>query len=129
MFYSFMVESPPRLALAQQTGAQVVVSVLNEKLEAIRALCQVFHVLRLEAFGAVASEDFNPSRDIATFVVECDADNARVQYERFFGLLQGLEILLGCRIDLVDYKALQAGKVVQQIPESRMPVYVAAHQS
>lgn len=100
-------------------------SVLDEKLETVRALCGVFHVLRLEAFGAVTSDDFDPSRDIASFVVESEPADARVQYERFFGLLQGLEVLLGCRIDLIDYKAWREGRVVQQIPESRVPIFMA----
>lgn len=100
-------------------------SILDEKLETIRAVCQAFHVVQMDAFGAVAEDRFDPARDTANFLVACEPSNPRAQYERFFGLLQALEILLGCRIDLVDYKALQEGTISQQVPEVIRPVYLA----
>ncbi len=100
-------------------------SILDEKLETIKAVCQAFHVVQLDAFGPVAEDRFDPARDTASFLVACEPSNPRAQYERFFGLLQALEILLGCRIDLVDYKALQDGTLSQQVPEVIRPVYLA----
>ena len=101
-------------------------SVLEEKLDTIRAICQAFHILQMDAFGPVARDDFDPSRDAASFLVECAPAPPRAQYERFFGLLQALEILLGCRIDLVDYKALREGSIAQKMPETVKPVYVVS---
>jgi len=109
------------------TGDCSVVSVLDEKVETIRAVCQAFHVLQLDAFGPVAEPDFDPSRHAASFLVECEPTSPRAQYERFFGLLQALEILLGCRIDLVDYKALRDGTIPQKMPEIICPIYVSKH--
>lgn len=100
-------------------------SILNEKIDTIRALCQAFHVLQLDAFGPVVENDFDPSNAAASFLVECEPCNPRAQYERFFGLLQALEILLGCRIDLVEYKAIREGSIAQKMPESVMPLFIA----
>lgn len=100
-------------------------SILDEKIDSIRAVCQAFHVLQLDAFGPVTKDDFDPSRDAATFLVECEPSSPRAQYERFFGLLQALEILLGCRIDLVEYKAMREGSVAQKMPESVKPLFMA----
>lgn len=106
-------------------GDGCVVSVLDEKIETIKAVCQAFHVLQLDAFGPVAEPNFDPSRQTASFLVECEPASPRAQYERFFGLLQALEILLGCRIDLVDYKALREGTVPQKMPETVRPIYIS----
>ena len=116
-------------ALLTNKGTFNAVPILEEKLGGIRALCQVFHVLQLDAFGAIIDDDFDPSHDVASFVIKSEPANVRVQYERFFGLLQGLEVLLECRIDLIDYKALIERSIVQQVPEDRLPVYVAKKQA
>ena len=104
-------------------------SIIDEKLDTIRAVCQAFHVLQLDAFGPVVGDGFDPSHDDASFLVKCEPSNARAQYERFFGLLQALEILLGCRIDLIDYKALREGSVARQMPEFVKPLFVAKNLS
>lgn len=109
---------------SKDTGAYAIVSILDEKLATIQAICQAFHVLQLDAFGPLVGDNFDPARDTASFLVECEPSELRAQYERFFGLLQALEILLGCRIDLVDYKALREGTIAQQQPEIIKPVYL-----
>ncbi|MCK5862820.1 MAG: hypothetical protein KAH38_10060 [Candidatus Hydrogenedentes bacterium] len=104
-------------------------SILDEKLETVQAICQAFHVLKLDAFGPVAGDKFEPSHGAASFLVECEPASQRARYERFFGLLQALEILLGCRIDLVDYRALRDGSIARKIPEVIKPVYVRSTSS
>ena len=43
---------------------------VEQHLEAIRALCREYGVARLEVFGSAATEEFDPDRSDVDFIVE-----------------------------------------------------------
>jgi predicted nucleotidyltransferase len=102
-----------------------MMSVVNEKQDAIRTLCQVYHVQRLDVFGSVTSEAFDPSRSDIDFLVEFECSSPAMHYECYFGLLEGLEKLFGRHVDLVEYALLRNPYFRETVDETREVVYAA----
>ena len=68
------------------------------------ALCRQYGVRRLELFGSAASDDFNPSTSDVDFFYEFDPTETHDYADRFFGLMEALELLLCRKVDLVSAK-------------------------
>lgn len=100
-----------------------MLSFVNEKQDAIRALCQVFHVQRLDVFGSVTDESFDPSRSDLDFLVEFECSSPDVHYECYFGLLEGLEKLLDRHVDLVEYSVLRNPYFKESVDKTRESIY------
>ena len=91
----------------------------------IAAICQRFHVRRLEVFGSAArADDFNPASSDVDFLVEF-ADDAFAGLQNFFGAKTALEQLLGRTVDLVEPGAVRNPYVLASINRNREPVYAA----
>lgn len=71
----------------------------------IEALCRQYHVKRLELFGSAARGEFNAATSDLDFFVEFEDLGWKGSSNRYFGLLHGLEDLLGRHVDLVDRAA------------------------
>lgn len=102
-----------------------MMSVVNEKQDAIQMLCQRYHVQRLEVFGSVTGEAFDPSCSDIDFVVEFECCSPAVHYECYFGLLEGLEKLFDRHVDLVEYALLRNPYFRETVDETREVVYAA----
>ena len=70
-------------------------------------LCRRFHVRRLQLFGSAARGDFNPAASDVDFLVEFNEASWEGSSDRYFGLLFGLEDLLGRKVDLVERSAVR----------------------
>jgi len=91
----------------------------------IAAICQRFHVSRLEVFGSAArADDFNPASSDVDFLVEFATD-AVVDLQDFFGTKTALEQLLGRAVDLVEPGAVRNPYVLASINRNREAVYAA----
>jgi len=91
----------------------------------IAAICQRFHVSRLEVFGSAArADDFNPASSDVDFLVEFATD-AAVGLQDFFGTKTALEQLLGRAVDLVEPGAVRNPYVLASINRNREAVYAA----
>lgn len=91
----------------------------------IAAICQRFHVSRLEVFGSAArADDFNPASSDVDFLVEFAAD-ATVGLHNFFGTKTALEQLLGRAVDLIEPGAVRNPYVLASINRNREAVYAA----
>ena len=77
--------------------------------EELRDLCRRFHVRRLDLFGSAARRaDFDPAKSDLDFLVEfAERDD---DLTRFVDFKEALEVLLARRVDLVDRKAIEAGR-------------------
>lgn len=73
--------------------------------EAIGALCRKHGVRSLVVFGSALSERFDHTRSDVDFLVEF-ADDLTSRFDAYFGLKEGLEVLLGRPVDLVTPGAL-----------------------
>lgn len=91
----------------------------------ISAICQRYHISRLEVFGSAArADDFNPASSDADFLVEF-ASGALPSLEAFFGAKADLEQLLGRGVDLVEPGAVRNPYVLASINRNREAVYAA----
>lgn len=91
----------------------------------ISAICQRYHIRRLDVFGSAArADDFNPATSDADFLVEF-APEAHAGLGEFFGAKTELEQLLGRGVDLVEHAAVRNPYVLASINRNRELVYAA----
>jgi predicted nucleotidyltransferase len=84
---------------------------IDEKRDAVAALCRRYGVARLEVFGSAARGlDFDPKRSDFDFLVEFEKPSNLPPLEQFFGFAEALEKLLGRPVDLVERKAVEASR-------------------
>jgi uncharacterized protein len=102
------------------------VPLITEHLEAIRALCREFGVARLEVFGSVCTDEFDPERSDIDFLIDYPED-----YEvgpwlgRFFDLKDRLETLLGRSVDLGMIGAGRNTYFIRSMNETHQLVFAA----
>ncbi|MGH2614150.1 MAG: nucleotidyltransferase family protein [Thermomicrobiales bacterium] len=100
--------------------------VLAEHLEAIRALCREFGVLRLEAFGSVCTPEFDPERSDVDFLVEYPSDYDFGPWaSRLVAFQEALAELLGRKVDLIMTRAIRKKHFLQSIDGTRQLLYAA----
>lgn len=89
----------------------------------ISAICQRYHISRLEVFGSAArASDFNPDSSDTDFLVQF-APDAQAGLDAFFGAKAALEQLLGRTVDLVEAGAVRNPYVLASINRNRETVY------
>ena len=98
---------------------------LEEHRSQLAELCRRFGVRRLGLFGSGADGRFDPARSDLDFLVEFESPDFRGAADRYFGLLEGLEALLGRGVDLVELPAIRNPYFLRGIAASRTPLYAA----
>ena len=84
---------------------------IEERRDAVAALCRRYGVTRLELFGSAArGVDFDPQRSDFDFLVDFDLRTSLSPLEQFIGFAEALEHLLGRRVDVVERKAVEASR-------------------
>jgi len=100
-------------------------AVLDEQAAEVKKLCEQFHVAKLEAFGSVLKEDFNPESSDIDFLIEFD-NQGRLNYaDNFFGLQKSLEDLFGQAIELVVESAVSNPYFKKNINSTKAMIYEA----
>jgi len=83
---------------------------INEKRDALAAICRRYGVARLEVFGSAArGTDFDPNRSDADFLVTFKPAT-RNDLAVFSDLKEALERLLRRPVDLVEREAIEASR-------------------
>jgi hypothetical protein len=99
---------------------------IERNLEAIRALCREFGVVRLEVFGSAATGAFDPDRSDVDFLVEYAPETDLGPWmKRYFELEERLAALLGRPVDLVMVGALHNPYFIRSVNASRRLLYAA----
>lgn len=91
----------------------------------IEALCRRFHVKRLEVFGSVLRDDFDPARSDVDFLVELDKTKSGNLFHDYMDLRQALVELLGRPVDLVMPAAIRNPYLRSRIDAQRTLLYAA----
>ncbi len=103
-----------------------MVPLIEQHLEAIRALCREHGVNRLELFGSAATDAFDPARSDIDFVVEYPPGyEFGLWLTRYFEFKDQLEALLGRSVDLVMVGAMRERHFIESANESRRLLYAA----
>ena len=99
---------------------------IEDKLPAVKTLCQKHGVEALYLFGSAAKGEMNETSDY-DFMVRFSSEVKLLEYaDNYFSLHGKLEELLGRKVDLVSEKSVKNPVLVKEIMETRIPLYEAA---
>lgn len=93
--------------------------------ELLVALCQKYHVRRLDVFGSAARADFDEQSSDVDLLVDFEEMPYAERADAYLGLLTDAEALLGRRVDLVEVGAVRNPYLRQGIEASRQLLYAA----
>lgn len=102
-----------------------MVAVLEDRLDAIRGACERFHVARLDVFGSVLRDDFEPGRSDIDFLVDFGSMAPLDKPDAYFGLLDQLRAILGTEVDLVMVGALKNRYIREDVNRTKQQLYAA----
>jgi hypothetical protein len=100
-------------------------AMLMVRREQLVALCQKYHVRRLEVFGSAARDDFDDRSSDIDLLVEFEEMPFPDRGDAYLGLLVEAEALLGRPVDLVELGAVRNPYLRQGIEASRQLLYAA----
>lgn len=98
-------------------------SLIDDNLEAIRALCRNYGVARLDVFGSAADSRLMTNLSDVDFVVTFAEPHLPGYADRYLGLAEALEALLGRPVDLVVDRAIRNPYFRSEVEASRHPLY------
>lgn len=97
--------------------------IIREHLDAIVALARAYQVERLEVFGSVMTDRFDPERSDIDFLVEMQERGALDDFRRYVGLEDALGGILPVRFDLVLTDALRRESFRREAEKTRRVIY------
>src|SRR4051794_23970945 len=100
-----------------------MVKLIEQHRPEIETLCRKYEVKRLEVFGSAARGDFDPTRSDVDFFYEFDVKNSKGLADRYFGLIEDLERLLGVKVDMVSAKDVTNPYFLEVANRHRMMLY------
>ena len=104
-----------------------MLAITEEKRDAIRALCREYGVARLEVFGSVMGDAFDPERSDVDFLVTYPEG---YDFGPWMGRVQDLEAALaeivGSNVDLVMSSALRNRWFRREADKTRVVIYDAS---
>jgi len=106
-------------------GGTHMVSVLGDKMDAIRQSCKNYNVVRLDIFGSALREDFEPDRSDIDLLVDFGPMPPFDKPDAYFGLLNELRNILGTEVDLVMVGALKNRYIRDDINRTKQQLYAA----
>jgi predicted nucleotidyltransferase len=103
-----------------------MISFIEENYESLKSLCKKYRVKRFEVFGsALTGEGFDPENSDLDFLVEFLPLQPGEHANAYFGLLEALQDLFRCSIDLVETKAIRNPYFLESINQNRKEIYAA----
>ena len=103
----------------------MTVAVVLEQASELEKLCVRYHVERLDLFGSAASGGHREGDSDLDFLVEFRPLPSGAYADAYFGLLEALERLFDCHVDLVVESAIQNPFFRQRVEETRTQIYAA----
>ena len=91
----------------------------------LQELCLQFGVKRFELFGSAARGGFDEKTSDLDFLVEFLPTDPARHAHAYLNLLVALEDLFGCRIDLLEVKAIKNPYLMESINRTRIELYAA----
>ena len=102
-----------------------MVAVITGKIDEIIRACERFRVERLDVFGSVLRDDFEPGRSDIDFLVEFGSMPPSDKPDAYFGLLDELRTIFGAEIDLVMAGALKNRYIRDDVNRTKWKLYEA----
>ena len=98
---------------------------IEKNRKALYELCRLYGVKRLEVFGSILRDDFDPARSDIDVLVEFKPAVA-TSFTNFLNLKEALEALFQRPVDLMELSAVSNRRLRYYIEQSKSPVYEAA---
>lgn len=98
---------------------------LDHRLSDVAEICRHHGVERLEAFGSVMREDFDPSSSDLDFIVRFAPPHGRGYADRYLSLAEALENLFGRPVDILTERSMRNPILKQSIAADRRIIYDA----
>jgi predicted nucleotidyltransferase len=103
-----------------------MIELVDEKRAELAELCRRYGVDRLYLFGSAATDRFVPTSSDLDFVVELrDRQPADSYPDRYLRLLEALEELFGCPVDLVVDSAIRNPCFRDAVEKTKALLYAA----
>ncbi len=99
---------------------------IEYKRRELEALCERRGVERLALFGSALRDDFDSEKSNLDFSVTFSPMSPERHAAAYFGLLDDLEGLFGCRVDLVEIGAVRNPYLRRSVEEEQETLYAAA---
>ena len=101
-----------------------MIRLIEDKRDAIGALCRKYRVAKLEVFGSAADDTFDPTCSDVDFLVEfLPGESLGPWLSHYFGLKAEFETVLGCRVDLVIPGAMRNPYFIREANRTRKVLY------
>ena len=102
-----------------------MVAPLENKREAIAALCRKYGVVRMDVFGSAIRDDYRMGESDVDLLADFgDQDPFRL-VDAYFGLLDELRTLLGTNVDLVMSDAIKNRYIRAEVERTKQVLYAA----
>ncbi len=98
-------------------------TLIDDHRTAIAELCRKYGVRRLDVFGSVLRDDFDPERSDVDFLYEWDGATDRNRFHDLMDLKEELASLLGRPVDLVSATYIRNPYFKAAVEATREPVY------
>src|SRR5689334_17901406 len=97
---------------------------IEKNRDAISRICHRHRVRRLEVFGSILRDDFDPSRSDIDVLVEFNPA-VTADFTNYLNLKEALEGLFHISVDLVELSAVRNHRLRHHIEQSKRPIYDA----
>lgn len=97
-------------------------NIIQKNIEAIKRLCEKYHVKKLFVFGSVLTDRFGEQSDV-DFVVEFNAIDLYSYAENYWNLKENLEMVLERPVDLLEKQTIKNPHLLGSINKNRDLVY------
>lgn len=98
---------------------------VEDRLDAIVALCRKYQVARLDVFGSALRDDFRPGDSDIDLLVDFGEMDPYFKVDHYFDLLDELSELLGVEVDLVMVGALKNPYIAADVHATKRLLYAA----
>ena len=100
-------------------------SLIEQNREKIAALCRQYGVTRLDVFGSILREDFDPAHSDVDVVAEFGPPASGDSLGQYFDFKESLEALFGRPVDILSSGKIRNPYVRRAVERGRTPVYGA----
>jgi len=96
--------------------------IINENIESLKNLCNVYNVDKMYLFGSALTSNFNDQSDI-DFLVKFKTMELSDYLENYIYLKENLESLFGRKVDLLEEQTLRNPILIKSINKSKELIY------
>jgi predicted nucleotidyltransferase len=98
--------------------------ILEDNIEALKALCLEYNVGSLYAFGSVCTDQFNQDSDI-DLLISMESKDYGEYADAYFELVDKFEAIFKRPVDLVTFKSLGNPYFIESVNQTKIPIYEA----